>query len=389
MAAAVAAEGQCTVMISAEFQALSNAAVDAIIVIDERGGVMTFNAAAEKMFGHRAADVVGCNVSMLMPEPDRSRHGGYLQRYLDTGVARIIGIGRETQAQRADGEVFPVLLSVGEAHSERGRRFVGIIRDLSSQRGTEQRARSLEMRLAQVDRFNLMGEMAAGIAHEINQPLSAIATYAQAAKRIMQREPADMTLLDEICGKIDEQARRAGQVIANLRKFIRKQEIRSQPLALNKIIADVLNLIEADAHAEGIPVRLDYGRDLPQVRGDAVQLQQVLLNLTRNAVDAMRQGPQKERGISIVTELGADGTVRMGVGDHGHGVSRQLGDSIFHPFVSTKREGLGVGLAISRTIVQAYGGTLSYADNPEGGTVFTVALPQAGYDDDEKPSEPS
>jgi len=376
-------------MISAEFQALSNAAVDAIIVIDERGGVMTFNAAAEKMFGHRAADVVGCNVSMLMPEPDRSRHGGYLQRYLDTGVARIIGIGRETQAQRADGEVFPVLLSVGEAHSERGRRFVGIIRDLSSQRGTEQRARSLEMRLAQVDRFNLMGEMAAGIAHEINQPLSAIATYAQAAKRIMQREPADMTLLDEICGKIDEQARRAGQVIANLRKFIRKQEIRSQPLALNKIIADVLNLIEADAHAEGIPVRLDYGRDLPQVRGDAVQLQQVLLNLTRNAVDAMRQGPQKERGISIVTELGADGTVRMGVGDHGHGVSRQLGDSIFHPFVSTKREGLGVGLAISRTIVQAYGGTLSYADNPEGGTVFTVALPQAGYDDDEKPSEPS
>jgi two-component system sensor histidine kinase DctS len=148
-------------------------------------------------------------------------------------------------------------------------------------------------------------------------------------------------------------------------------------------------LIEADAHAEGIPVRLDYGRDLPQVRGDAVQLQQVLLNLTRNAVDAMRQGPQKERGISIVTELGADGTVRMGVGDHGHGVSRQLGDSIFHPFVSTKREGLGVGLAISRTIVQAYGGTLSYADNSEGGTVFTVALPQAGYDDDEKPSEPS
>jgi two-component system sensor kinase FixL len=311
-----------------------------------------------------------------------------MQRYLDTGVARIIGIGRETQARRADGQVFPVHLSVGEARSATGRRFVGIIRDLSSERGAEQRARSLELRLAHVDRFNLMGEMAAGIAHEINQPLAAIAAYAQAAKRIVQREPADMSLLDEVCGKIDEQARRAGQVIANLRKFIRKQEIATQPLDLNKVIAGVLNLIEADAHAEGIPVRLDCADELPAVRGDAVQLQQVLLNLTRNAVDAMRQGPQKQRGIAIGTRLGPDATIRLTVADHGHGVSRQLGENIFHPFVSTKREGLGVGLAISRTIVQSYGGSLSYADNPEGGTVFTVALPPAG-DDDPQPSQPS
>jgi two-component system sensor kinase FixL len=369
-------------MVSAELQALLNAAVDAVVIIDERGLVTTFNAAAEKMFGHRAADVIGRNVASLMPEPDRSAHDGYMQRYLETGAARIIGIGRETQARRADGEVFPVLLSVGEARNERGRHFVGIIRDLSSQRGAEQRARALELRLAQVDRFNLMGEMAAGIAHEINQPLSAIATYAQAARRIMQREPADVGLLQEVCGKIDEQARRAGQVIANLRKFIRRQELSTQPLDLNKVVADVVNLIEADAHAEGIPVSLDYGRNLPNVRGDAVQLQQVLLNLTRNAVDAMRQGPQKERGITIATGLGADGLVCMSVADHGHGVSRQLGESIFHPFVSTKREGLGVGLAISRTIVQSYGGTLTYADNPDGGgTVFTVAIPRAADDE--------
>jgi two-component system sensor kinase FixL len=360
-----------------------------VVVIDERGIVTTFNAAAEKMFGHRAVDVIGANIALLMPEPDRSRHDSYMQRYLDTGEARIIGVGRSTQARRANGELFPVYLSVGEARAAEGRRFVGIIRDLSSERGAEQRERSLELRLAQVDRFNLMGEMAAGIAHEINQPLAAIATYAQAAKRIMQREPADMGLLDEVCGKIDEQARRAGQVIANLRKFIRKQEIATQPLDLNKVITDVLNLIEADAHAEGMPVRLDCARDLPNVRGDAVQLQQVLLNLTRNAVDAMRHGPQKQRGIVIGTRAGADGSVRLTVADHGHGVSRQLGESIFHPFVSTKREGLGVGRAISRTIVQSYGGSLSYADNPEGGTVFAVTFPPPGDDRDQNPSQPS
>jgi two-component system sensor kinase FixL len=389
MAARGAAEGQCAVMISAEFEALLNAAVDAIVVIDEHGAVTTFNAAAEKMFGHRAADVVGRNVATLMPEPDRSRHQSYLQRYLDTGMARIIGVGRETQARRADGQIFPVLLSVGEARDERGRNFVGIIRDLSNERGAELRARSLELRLAQVDRFNLMGEMAAGIAHEINQPLSAIAAYAQAAKRLTHREPPDMALLDDVCGKIDEQARRAGQVIANLRKFIRKQEIATQPLDVNQVVTDVLNLIEADANAEGIPVNLDYARGLPKVRGDAVQLQQVLLNLTRNAVDAMRHGPQKERGIAIGTRLGSDGRVHLSVADHGHGVSGQLGESIFHPFVSTKREGLGVGLAISRTIVQAYDGTLTYAENPEGGTVFTAAFPPAGADDDETTAQPN
>jgi two-component system sensor kinase FixL len=362
-------------MAAAELHALLDAAVDAIVVIDEGGTITTFNKAAERMFGYATGEVVGQDISILMSEPDRTQHAGHLARYRSTGEARIIGIGREVQGRRANGETFPIALSVGEAADAKGRRFVGILRDLSNQRAAEQRARSLEVRLAQVDRFNLMGEMAAGIAHEINQPLSAIATYAQAARRLMDHEPPSMPTLREICTKIDDQARRAGQVIENLRKFIRKQEIRTQSLDVNKVVHDVLNLIEADAHAEGIPVRVQTAPGLPTVRADAIQLQQVLLNLTRNSVDAMRGGLGKDRGILIATRRSERGGVEITVTDHGHGVSRQLGDNIFHPFVTTKREGLGVGLAISRTIVQSYEGSLTYTDNPEGGAIFSIELP--------------
>jgi two-component system sensor kinase FixL len=312
---------------------------------------------------------------MLMPEPHRSDHHGYVSRYVETGEPHIIGIGRETFGRRADGQTFPILLSVGEARGPNGRRFVAIIRDLTAQRAAEQSARAVELRLSQVGRFNLMGEMAAGIAHEINQPLGAIATYAQAAKRILEREQPGMQTLIDVCTKIDEQALRAGRVLENLRKFIRKQEIRSEPIDVNKTVVDVLNLIEADAHAEGIRVGLRLGTGLPVVNANAVQLQQVVLNLTRNAVDAMRDSTGKDRGIEVVTERTDKGAIRISVADHGPGVPRQLGENIFHPFVTTKREGLGVGLAISRTIVQSYGGSLAYRDNPAGGAIFVVELP--------------
>jgi two-component system sensor kinase FixL len=380
MAAGARIEGNRR-MSTTELQALLDAAVDAIVVIDETGAITTFNAAAERLFGYPAAAVLGKPVDLLMPEPHASLHDSYLRRYLDTGEARIIGIGREVSARRANGELLPVWLSVGAARGSAGRTFVGILRDLSSQRSAEQRARSLEARLAHVDRFNVMGEMAAGIAHEINQPLSAIATYSQAAKRILEREQPGMTTLIDVCKKIDEQALRAGRVIENLRKFIRKQETELLKVDVNAAIADVMNLVEADAHAEGIPVSVRTAPDLPKVRADVMQLQQVLVNLTRNAVDAMRDGLRKDRGIVIATEHTEPGGVRLTVTDHGSGVARELGDDIFHPFVTTKKSGLGVGLAISRTIVQSYGGTLTYRDNPAGGSIFAVELPREESDE--------
>jgi len=370
-----------------ELRALLDAAVDGIIVIDDRGAVTTFNAAAERLFGYAAADVLGKPVDLLMPEPYHSEHKAYIDRYLATSEPRIIGIGREVVGRRANGETFPIALSVGEARAANGRRFVGIVRDLSAQRAAELRARSIEARLAHVGRFDLMGEMAAGIAHEINQPLSAIATYAQAARRILEREQPDVTTLIDICRKVDEQALRAGRVIENLRKFIKKQDIRTASLDVNAVVKDIMNLVDADAHAEGIHVTTRYGDGLPAVRGNEIQLQQVLLNLTRNAVDAMRGTLNTKLGIAVETQKGPDGGVRITVADHGPGVSPHLGDAIFHPFVTTKREGLGVGLAISRTIVQSCGGTLTYGDNPAGGAVFAVDFPIAKDEDSEQQQE--
>jgi two-component system, LuxR family, sensor kinase FixL len=353
---------------------LLDAAADAVIVIDEQGRVEAFNVAAEKLFGYRAAEVVGNDVAMLMPEPHRSQHKRHLRRYLRTGEPRVIGIGREIEARDAAGRIFPVSISVGEHAEGKHRRFIGILRDLSAKRSAEQSTRSVEARLTHVGRFNLLGEMAAGIAHEINQPLSAIATYAQASLRLMQREPADLEALTASCKKIAEQAGRAGQVIENLRRLIRKQEVRPESLDVNEVIANVMNLVLADAHAGGIDVATRYAEDLPTVTGDRMQLQQALLNLTRNAVDAMNDSIQKHKGITIATAREGD-DVLITVTDHGHGIPARLADSIFHPFVTTKRDGLGVGLAISRTIVQSYGGSLSCMDNPEGGSIFMIRLP--------------
>ncbi len=358
---------------AADFRALLDAAADGIVAIDHEGNVVEFNPAAQRLFGYSAEQVVGRNISELMPEPDRTGHTGYIQRYQKTGEKRIIGIGREVTGRRADGATFPMHLSVGETE---GGRFIGVIRDLSAEKAAEDERRKLTDRLADVDRFSLMGEMAAGLAHEINQPLSAIATYAQAGERMMTLENVDTVALEETYRKISAQALRAGQIIQSLRSFVSKQEVREDRLDINETLTNILNLIEADARAEGITVTTEYAAELPPITGDAVQLQQVLLNLTRNAVDAMRGGLHREQGIRIRTESVDDSqAIRVSVVDHGHGVSRQLADSIFHPFVTTKREGLGVGLAVSRTIIRAHGGDLTYRPNPEGGSVFEFSLP--------------
>jgi two-component system sensor kinase FixL len=360
---------------AAELNALLAVAAEAIVTMDQRGDITSINPAAERLFGYSSAEVVGSPVSRLMCEPDRSRHQDYLERYLETGKARIIGTGREVEALKKSGETVPIWLSVGEAVTEERKSFVAIMRELSTERAANRDQRLLESRLGHVARFSLVGEMAAGIAHEINQPLSAISTYAQAAIRLLASGDPDMGSLAEACTAISKQAQRASQVIENLRNFIRRHEADLQMLDVNEVIRDVMPLVEADVRAAGADIAVDMAAGLPQACADAVQLQQVVLNLTRNAVDAMREMAPDRRKLRIETRQDGPRQIRVAVSDTGPGVSPRLGEAIFHPFVTTKREGLGVGLAISRTIVQSHGGTLTYKNDPEGGAIFVISLP--------------
>ncbi len=360
---------------STEFDAFMKAAVDAIIVIENSGEIVAFSSSAEKMFGYEAAEVLGQPVSMLMPEPYRSAHSQYVERFKKSGEARIIGVGREVRALRKDGSVFPVWLSVGESKAESGHRFVGIIRDLTEQHAAESEKHSLETRLEHVARLSLLGEMAAGIAHEINQPLSAIANYSQAAKNMFARGATDTETLRSACDGIAEQVQRAGDVITNLRNFVRRREVVKKRLSLKRLVDDVMVLINADAAHEGVDVETSFDESLPEIAGNAVQLQQVLLNLTRNAVDAMSANVRRPKQITIETLRPEAGRIEIRVSDRGPGISSSLEEAIFHPFFTTKEEGLGVGLAISRSIVDAHGGQLSYERRAEGGSTFIIALP--------------
>lgn len=360
---------------AAELRALMDAAVDGIVTIDERGCIISVNRAAEALFGYPADELIGRAVEMLMPSPHDRGHSEYIEHYLQTGEKRIIGVGREVVALRKDGTECPVWLSVGEAVTDGGRRFVGILRDLTEQRAAEQEQRNLEARLAEVGRFSLMGEMAAGIAHEINQPLSAIATYAQAGKRLLDAADLQRDSLKESCEKISVQAHRAGEVIENVRRFIRKQDISKESVDINRAIEDVMGLILADTKAANIQLEVDFADDAPHIQANVVQLQQVVLNLTRNAVDALRSSMKKDKLIVIRTRKTDNSHISIVVEDNGPGVSKSLKESIFHPFVTTKRDGLGVGLAISRTIVEAHDGRLQYRPKPGGGSVFYFDLP--------------
>lgn len=360
-----------------ELQALLDAAVDAVVVIDNRGHIETFNRAAEQMFGFDDADVIGRNVSMLMPEPDRGAHDGYLERYRRTGAAHIIGIGREVTAQRRDGSVFPVLIAVGRVATDPPR-YVGFIRDISARVEAERAAAQAQARLTHVARLSTMGELAAGLAHEINQPLAAIATYAQACQRLIAAgTPVDAEEIRDSLGQISRQALRAGEVLRRLRTFVANRDVCREPIGCNQLLDDLLALARPDLRANDVRLVLDVEPNLPEVMADAVQLQQVLINLLKNAIDSIAQCGPAQRELTLRAVSIPDG-VEISVHDRGPGVEPGALDNLFNPFFTTKAHGTGLGLAISRTIVQAHGGKLAHRPEPGGGACFYFTLPILG-----------
>jgi two-component system sensor kinase FixL len=487
-----------------EVQALLDATVDAVIIIDDRGRIETFNRAAERLFGYRSHEVLGRSVNVLMTEPDRTLHDDYMSRYHATDIPHIIGIGREIDAQRKDGSVFPAFLSVGKIAGGARPRYVGFLHDITLRReslaalqrerdrvqlyldvaevillaldadlritlinrkgcatlewredelvgqswlevavpaaerraaeaellalleGSSTDARSFEHgicnrggarrlivwraialrdaggpaagllcsgeditearnahneaqraqeRMTHVARLATMGEMAAGIAHELNQPLAAIASYAQASERLLGVPAPDVAEVQDAMRQIAAQALRAGEIIRRLRNLVRNRETLREPTDVNELIRELLTLTQADTRMHGLRLELELEPALPAVALDRIQMQQVLLNLVHNAIEALESEPRAERRILIRTASAGECEIEISVTDGGPGVHLEIADRMFDPFTTTKATGTGLGLAISRTIVQAHRGKLGYRPVQPGGACFYVRLP--------------
>lgn len=346
---------------------------DAMIVINERGIVQSFSVAAERLFGYGPDEVVGKNIKILMPSPYRESHDGYIDRYLQTGERRIIGIGRVVVGERKDGSTFPMELAVGEMQSADKRYFTGFIRDLTERQRTEARLQELQAELVHISRLTAMGEMASALAHELNQPLSAIANYLKGAGRLLEgRADDDSNTVRGAMDKAAAQALRAGEIIRRLRDFVARGESERRVESITKLIeeANALALVGSKEHGVRVRYRIDRAHDL--IMADKVQIQQVLLNLLRNAIEAMVESERRELVLS--TRPAGGGMVEVSVADSGSGISPDIAPQLFQPFVTSKPQGMGVGLSISRTIIEAHGGQIWTEPNAGGGTIFKFTL---------------
>jgi two-component system sensor kinase FixL len=363
-----------------EFQALMDAAVDGIVLIDHTGKVQAFNRAAEQVFGYSAAEVVGSNVNILMAEPDRDTHDGHLARFVLTRTPHVIGRGRQVEARRKDGSIFPVFLSVGAVEGAEPPRFVGFIQDISFRRRAEEETHRLKERLTHVSRLATVGEMSAGIAHELNQPLTAVANYAQACDRLLGMLDPDIEEVRGALRQITAQAVRAGEIIRRLRALARNDVMKREPTDVNVLIAELGELIQLDAKAHDAQYKPQLSAKLPLAEIDRAQVQQVVLNLVRNALEAVCESSGEPRLVTVSTQLLPDGEVEIMVCDNGPGISPAIAPRLFDPFCTTKPHGTGLGLAISRTIVKSHQGTLEYRANVPSGACFAVRLPQVKQD---------
>ncbi len=346
---------------------------DAIIMIDELGIIESFNAAAVRLFGYDADEVVGRNIKLLMPAPYRDQHDEYLARYRATGEKRIIGIGRVVVGLRKDGATFPMELAVGEIRMGARRMFTGFIRDISERQAAERSVRELQDELLHVSRLSAMGEMSAALAHELNQPLTAVTNFIKAARRTIETVQApQIAKIQDLLDKAAAQTLRAGQIIRRLRNFVEKGETSRHLEDLNDVVEEALGLGMVGAAEAGIQVETLFGANLPEVMIDRIQIQQVILNLLRNAVDALQSVATRRLGIATAAK---DGFATVTVTDTGTGLEPEVAKKLFQPFITTKANGMGIGLSVCRSIVEAHGGRITATPNPGGGTVFQFCIP--------------
>lgn len=339
------------------WRAVIDAAVDGIIVIDARGGIEVFNASAQRMFGYTEAEVLGQNVKLLMPEPDRSQHDGYISHHVTTGENKIIGIGRAVTGKRKDGHTFPVHLSVGQMQVDGEPHFTGILHDLSSRA-------DLEDRLREAKELARLGEMAAVIAHEVKNPLAAVRGAIQVIGSRMKGESGDGAIIKEIIARLDT----LNNLIEDLLVFARPPKPKPAVTDLRALLTAVITLMKSDPGFAHLDVSIDG--DLPPVSSDPALMTIVFQNLLINSAQAMHG-----RGRITVKLLASGGWHRVAVTDEGPGIHPDIRAVLFRPFKTTKARGTGLGMATAKRLVELHDGRISVDCPAAGGTIVTVELP--------------
>ena len=364
----------------ARLMSVLNTAVDGIIVIDEQARILLYNQACEKLFGYTPEEVAGQNVKMIMPRDYAQAHDGYMHNYMTTGHRKIIGIGREVRARHKNGTEFPVELSVGEASTPDGRQFIGLLRDLRSRKEAEQRVNDLQSELVHLARVSAMDEMGAALAHELNQPLTAIMLYLQAVSRSLDKrnDAADETF-KSVLAKAVHEAERAGNIISRMRQFVEKREPNRRPVDLNHVVGEAVELTLVGLRHR-VNVKSTFAPGLPKAFAEPVQIQQIVVNLLRNASEVLKD---REDGL-VTLSTGQDGSfVIITVEDNSPGIPPAAMPTLFKAFSTTKTTGMGLGLSISRSIAQNHSGDLIVDPGGHGrGARFTVQLPAASREEE-------
>lgn len=364
----------------ARLASILNTVLDATIVSDENGTITSFNSAAVRQFGYSEPEAIGQNLRLLMPQPYKVEHDGYMRRYMATGEKRIIGVDRVVVGQRKDGSTFPMKLAVGEIKRGRKRFFTGFVRDLTEREESAARLQEIQTELARLGRLNEMGEMASTLAHELNQPLSAIANYVHGCARLLQNAVGDRDIqVRDALLEAGEQSIRAGQIIRHLREFVTKGETEKRTESLRQLVEEAGALALVGSREKGVRTVFNFTADNDRVFVDRIQIQQVLTNLMRNAIEAMKQTEKKEIRVSVCSDK--MGLLTVTVEDSGPGIAPEIAQDIFKPFTTTKAGGMGIGLSISRRIVEAHGGHMTVSKSELGGAFFCFTLIQ--HDEDQ------
>ncbi|MCK5120326.1 MAG: PAS domain S-box protein, partial [Methylococcales bacterium] len=363
----------------AKLNSIFNAAVEGIITINEKGIIESANSAATKIFNYHANELIGKHVNKLMPSPHNEIYGDFLQYYLPSHQAKIIGEIQQLDGRRKDGSLVPLDLSISKYKIDDKPFFTGMIRDVSERKRKELLDKQHLDELAHVTRMGLMGEMASGIAHEVNQPLAAIATYCQVSLSMLNTDKPDLLSLQEVLQKTEKQALRAGQIISRMRAFITSNTLQRSTIDINELVDDAMDLARDECQKFSIKCSMELADALPSISADRVQIEQVLLNLIKNSIDAVSKLPKdKQRKLSVQTYLREDRKIEIRVKDNGLGINEVEQGKIFTPFFTTKESGMGMGLSICQSLINAHGGELRFSSEKNKGSTFYFTLPIIG-----------